>query len=145
MRPSPTAVFCDARFTRVRSPVSGVRRFTPTSQCSEQTRISGLDAAALAAVRDGLRRVVDDPSGTAYDTVRTAGLPIAGKTGTAETGGNQADHAWFAGYAPADAPRWAFVVVLEHGGSGGASAGTLRVTPAGADAATGYISAAVAA
>jgi penicillin-binding protein 2 len=47
---------------------------------------------------------------------------MAGKTGTAENNAG-ADHAWFAGYVPADRPRFAFVVVLEHGGSGGRAAG----------------------
>ena len=51
-------------------------------------------------------------------------VAIAGKTGTAETG-QSSDHAWFTGYAPADSPQVAFVVVLEHGGSGGAEAGPL--------------------
>ena len=32
-------------------------------------------------------------------------------------------HAWFAGYVPARRPRVAFVVVLEHAGSGGRKAG----------------------
>jgi penicillin-binding protein 2 len=54
-----------------------------------------------------------------------ADFAIAGKTGTAETGGGQPDHAWFAGYAPADAPRIAFVVALEHGGSGSTAAGAM--------------------
>jgi penicillin-binding protein 2 len=72
-----------------------------------------------------LRRVVDDPAGTAFATMHTPGLAIAGKTGTAETGGRQDDHAWFAGYVPADKPRYAFVVVLEHAGHGGEVAGPL--------------------
>jgi hypothetical protein len=29
------------------------------------------------------------------------------------------DHAWFAGYAPADKPQVAFAVLVEHGGFGG--------------------------
>jgi penicillin-binding protein 2 len=86
-------------------------------------KISGLSPATLTAVRSGLERVVADPSGTAYGTVRIASLAIAGKTGTAETGAQQGDHAWFAGYAPCDAPRVAFVVVIEHGGSGATVAG----------------------
>jgi penicillin-binding protein 2 len=85
---------------------------------------SGKDAQAsvtlsphtLEKVREGLRRVVADPKGTAHATVYIESLPIAGKTGTAETGGDQASHAWFAGYAPADEPKVAFVVVLEHAG-----------------------------
>ena len=43
--------------------------------------------------------------------------------GTAEAGGGRPDHAWFAGYVPADQPRYAFAVVLEHAGAGGAAAG----------------------
>ena len=49
--------------------------------------------------------------------------PIAGKTGTAETGEDRASHAWFAGYAPADEPKLAFVVVLEHAGDAATAAG----------------------
>ena len=43
----------------------------------------------------------------------------AGKTGTAQTDEQDNDHAWFAGYVPADRPRVAFVVVLEHAGNAG--------------------------
>lgn len=76
----------------------------------------------LAAVRCGLQKVVADPQGTAYPTVRLDSVGIAGKTGTAETGSGF-DHAWFAGYAPVENPRFAFVVALEHAGSGGEAAG----------------------
>ena len=67
--------------------------------------------------------VVDNPRGTGYKRVRLQQIAIAGKTGTAETGGSKGDHAWFAGYVPAHEPRIAFVVVLEHAGSGGRVAG----------------------
>jgi penicillin-binding protein 2 len=103
----------------------------PPGEASVQVSTSGestesrLSPATLDAVRDGLRRVVDDPRGTAHESVRLPWPAIAGKTGTAETGGDQADHAWFAGYAPAEEPRIAFVVVLEHGGSGAAVAGAM--------------------
>lgn len=86
-------------------------------------RIPGLSQATLARVRRGLWKVVQDPHGTGYKYVRLKNLEIAGKTGTAEVGGGQPDHAWFAGYAPANNPRVAFVVVLEHAGSGGRHAG----------------------
>ena len=45
------------------------------------------------------------------------------KRALAEVGGDMEDHAWFAGYVPTKAPRLAFVVVLEHAGSGGRTAG----------------------
>ncbi|WP_213974990.1 peptidoglycan D,D-transpeptidase FtsI family protein [Tepidanaerobacter acetatoxydans] len=46
---------------------------------------------------------------------------IGGKTGTAEIE-NQASHAWFVGYYPADAPELVMSVFVEHGGSGSAIA-----------------------
>jgi len=89
----------------------------------EPTPIVGLHHETLAAIRAGLYRTVHDPQGTAYHSVRLPEVAIAGKTGTAEVGGGRPDHAWFAGYVPADRPRIAFTVVLEHGGSGGKVAG----------------------
>jgi penicillin-binding protein 2 len=79
----------------------------------------------LQILRQGLRRVVADPHGTAHATVYLPSVAVAGKTGTAETGEDGASHAWFAGYVPADAPKLAFVVVLEHGGDAATAAGPL--------------------
>ncbi len=89
------------------------------------TRIAGLEDTTLLAVREGLRRVVNEPTGTAYESVRLRDVVVAGKTGTAETGTTRGDHAWFAGYAPAEEPQVAFVVALEHGGSGSTAAGVI--------------------
>ena len=64
----------------------------------------------LALIRRGLRLV------TISGTASAAGLDyleVAGKTGTAETNRDE-NHLWFAGYAPWDAPRYVFVVVLEN-------------------------------
>ncbi len=99
---------------------NGGRLVQPTLQnrgresFSPAARQIRLKAETLAAVREGLSRAVADPDGTAYSSARLANVAIAGKTGTAQT--SEADHAWFAGFAPAEAPRVAFVVVLEHGG-----------------------------
>lgn len=84
--------------------------------------IPELSARTLSALQEGLLRVVADSRGTGK-SARVKGASIAGKTGTAETGGGRPDHAWFAGYVPADRPRIAFVVMLEHAGSGGKTAG----------------------
>lgn len=96
--------------------------FDQSTAPSESSSIRGLSPHTLDFIRHGLEMVVNDPHGTGYKTVRTKEISIAGKTGTAQTAGG-VDHAWFAGYAPADHPRVAFVVVLEHGGSGGKAAG----------------------
>lgn len=73
---------------------------------------------ALAVVREGLRAVVERGTG------RAAAMPtveIAGKTGSAENPRGR-PHAWFAGYAPAGAPRIVVVAFAEHGYRGGLSA-----------------------
>ncbi len=50
-----------------------------------------------------------------------AGLPVAGKTGTAQNSAG-ADHAWFICYAPVREPRLALAVLVENGGYGSAAA-----------------------
>jgi peptidoglycan glycosyltransferase len=57
---------------------------------------------------------------TAYARpAQIAGVKIGGKTGTAEAGEpGSVPHSWFIGYAPADAPRVAIAVIMEHRGSG---------------------------
>ncbi len=87
--------------------------------------IPGVTDDMLARIREGLERVVSHPLGSGYKSVRHSQIAIAGKTGTAEVGGDQPDHAWFAGYAPANDPQVAFVVLLENAGSGGQAAGPL--------------------
>jgi len=89
----------------------------------ESLHIPGLSEGTLPRIREGLRKVVHHPQGTGYKRVRLEEITIAGKTGTTEVGGGKVDHAWFAGYVPAENPRYAFVVVLEHAGSGGKAAG----------------------
>lgn len=70
-----------------------------------------------ATLRGLMRQVVDDGTGTAANV---AGLAIAGKTGTAETGTEGRNDAWFIGFAPVDAPRYAFAVLVENTeGTGG--------------------------
>ena len=83
--------------------------------------IEGLHRETLETIREGLTMVVHHPRGTGYKHVRMKEVTIAGKTGTAQTNG--VDHAWFAGYVPAERPRIAFVVVLQNGGGGGSAAG----------------------
>ena len=83
-----------------------------------------VNPAHMRTLRDAFDAVVNEPGGTGYRHVRTPEVRIAGKTGTAEAGRGE-DHAWFAGFAPADAPRVAFAVIVEHGGHGGEAAGPI--------------------
>ncbi|MDQ1492975.1 MAG: penicillin-binding protein, partial [Actinomycetota bacterium] len=54
------------------------------------------------------------------------GFTVAGKTGTAEAPGGP-PHAWFIGFAPAEAPRFAIAVIVERGGDLGDEATGGRV------------------
>jgi penicillin-binding protein 2 len=89
---------------------------------------------ALDIWRRGMRLVMSEPGGTAYELGRSDLVQIVGKTGTAEVRKRRKkdegervleawhptqSHAWFAGWAPADNPEIAITVLVEHGGSGG--------------------------
>ncbi|MBN2292699.1 MAG: hypothetical protein JXM70_09755 [Pirellulales bacterium] len=86
-------------------------------QIPSASQIAGLSPETLAAIRRGMRAAVEDEQGTAHATLSGVGVPVACKTGTAQTGGERWDHAWVAGYAPADKPLYAFVVAIEHAGN----------------------------
>lgn len=93
-----------------------------------------LSAEQLKALHEGLFAVVNEPGGTAYSK-RLKDVHVSGKTGTAQVAklGEvrlkleqmdyfQRDHAWFAAFAPSEAPEIAVVVLNEHGGHGGSDA-----------------------
>ncbi|NNK56799.1 MAG: penicillin-binding protein 2 [Desulfofustis sp.] len=92
----------------------------------------------LPIIEDGLYGVVQGKRGTARN-VRIEGLTVAGKTGTAQVVRlaqykglkeqdipyKYRDHAWFTCYAPADNPKIAVTVLVEHGLHGGSGAGPI--------------------
>ncbi len=76
--------------------------------------ISAETAAELTTAMEG---VVSEGTGT---NARIEGVPVAGKTGTAETpfndscgGGTEENQAWFMGFAPADDPQIAIAATVE--------------------------------
>jgi penicillin-binding protein 2 len=89
----------------------------------------------LSLVQKGLLEVVQGDRGTAR-RIRIKGINIAGKTGTAQVfsrkagekfdnenlGRNLRDHAWFVSYAPAEDPKIAICVIIEHGEHGSSAA-----------------------
>lgn len=99
----------------------------------------------LAIVRQGMVNVVNSGGGTARAArVMVEGVQMAGKTGSAQVrsiskadrraGRTRSelqpwkfrDHALFVAFAPADAPRYAISVVIEHGNHGAAAAVVAR-------------------
>jgi penicillin-binding protein 2 len=69
----------------------------------------------LQIVREGLRESV--LSGYTQ-TLKDLPIAVAGKTGTAQTGGGQKEHAWYAVFAPYENPEIVMVFLAEHGGLG---------------------------
>ena len=82
----------------------------------------------LKVIQDAMWEVVHNPRGTASFRLRGLQIPVAGKTGTAESGSGK-PHAWFAGFTICaddvenfpickDMPDIAIAVVLENQGEG---------------------------
>src|SRR2546423_2726962 len=76
-----------------------------------------------AAVTEMMRELAGAGTATA---AAVPGYTVAGKTGTAEAPGGP-PHAWFIGFAPAEAPRFAIAVIVERGGDLGDEATGGRV------------------
>ena len=94
----------------------------------------------LPLIQKAMYEVCNHPSGTATQYLSSK-VKIAGKTGTAQVVGilqNIKDrelehemeyytrsHAWFTSYGPYDDPQYIVLVMVEHGGHGGAAAGKI--------------------
>src|SRR5213082_594505 len=88
----------------------------------------GLSSGTLDELHTGMIDVVNGAGGTAH-LASLDNVEVAGKTGTAQWGPKNKERtaAWFAGFMPADQPRYAFATVYEgdvdskvHGGSAAA-------------------------
>jgi penicillin-binding protein 2 len=103
-----------------------------------------IPSAHLAAIRKGMDAVVNAGRGTANASrIVASEMRMAGKTGTSQVRNitaaerergvisnedlpwRQRDHALYVAYAPADAPRYAISLVVEHGGGGASVAAPL--------------------
>jgi penicillin-binding protein 2 len=88
-------------------------------------RTLDLSPGTLDELRTGMIDVVNGSGGTAHQA-SLDNVEVAGKTGTAQWGPKEKERtaAWFAGFLPADQPRYAFAALYEgdvgskvHGGS----------------------------
>jgi len=94
----------------------------------------------MKLVKEALIAVVNEPHGTGFNHARIKGINVAGKTGTAQVINLEAakkinpdgdvpdeflDHAWFVAIAPAENPKIAVAVIVEHGEHGGSTSGPI--------------------
>lgn len=78
-----------------------------------------ISADILDIVREGMRQTV---TGGTAQTLKDLPVAAAGKTGTAEFGGEGKTHGWFVSFAPYDNPEIAMAVLVEGGGEGHSTA-----------------------
>ena len=99
------------------------------SPAGESWRLN-VSEASLEAMREGMRRVTG-PGGTAH-MASLEYFDLMGKTGTAESGGDRPNHAWFTGMAglPGGPPEVVVVVLVEYGDSGSGMAAPLMAKTA---------------
>ena len=82
-------------------------RVEESFEAQEQSTVMSEEAAGELALM--MSRVVEEGTGTA---AALSGVPVAGKTGTAEVAGAQRNQLWFIGFAPVENPQVAIAVTL---------------------------------
>ncbi|TAK03071.1 MAG: penicillin-binding protein 2 [Chloroflexota bacterium] len=94
---------------------------TTTISSEEWRRV--LPARIADQITAAMVEAVNGDLGVGYTTgAQVPGLTVAGKSGTAELGGEGEPNSWFIGFAPAEDPEIVITVVVEHGGRGAARA-----------------------
>jgi cell division protein FtsI/penicillin-binding protein 2 len=87
---------------------------------NNRIKVINLSQEQLVQLRTAMEGVTE-AGGTAASAA-LQGVPIAGKTGTAQSGtfiaGKEQNHAWFAGIAPSQDAKIVVVVMIEFGGHG---------------------------
>ncbi len=80
-----------------------------------------IETDTAQALADLMARAVEET----YGADRFPNMDVCAKSGTAEVGGGKAPSAWFAGFLRNEDAPYAFVVLVEEGGSGADTAGTV--------------------
>ena len=103
------------------------------SYVNEKLGISGNSGSDISisetnyqAIKEGMRGVTSDGSGTAYSYFKDFDIEVGGKTGSATTDTNHNADAWFVGFAPFDDPEIAVAVYVKNGQHGNYTAPTAR-------------------
>lgn len=96
---------------KIVNPVSGEVEKPPIKILNERM----VNKEYIEIIKEGMRAAVT--SGSAKG-VYYLNIPLAGKTGTAQVGGDKKPHAWFTSFGPYSDPRLVLTVLVENGGEG---------------------------
>ena len=80
-----------------------------------------LDSSTAASLTDMMANNVEET----YGSDMFPGLNVCAKSGTAEVGGGKKPNAWFVGFLNDDENPYAFVVMVQNGGYGASTSGTI--------------------
>ncbi len=114
--------------TRLVQQVQTVDNQIVTAYNVREKKTLGTSSLTMSQLHTGMVEAVNGGAGTAHQASLET-VSVAGKTGTAQWGPKNKERtaAWFAGFAPADHPRYAFAALYEsevgstvHGGSAAA-------------------------
>jgi penicillin-binding protein 2 len=109
-------------FTALATDGSAATPHIAAFQKTNRQRLLHLTPGQMDTLRKAMATVVTS-EGTAASAALTGGVVLAGKTGTAQNSQDpDRDHAWFVGFAPAEAPKIVVAVMLEFGDHGYAAA-----------------------
>ena len=92
----------------VSSNLTTIQSFAP--EVYKQQAISQQTAATMTQL------MVDAVANGAASSATIDGVDVAGKTGTAQNGGDNPYTLWFTGFAPANDPEVVVAVVVQNGG-----------------------------
>ena len=111
--------------TRLVRQVQSINHEIVTAYEEREKRTVDVSNDTMNQIREGMIDVVNGANGTGHEA-QLDGVEVAGKTGTAQWGPKNKERtaAWFAGFLPADEPRYAFAAIYEgevgskvHGGT----------------------------
>lgn len=139
-RPADTAQSAIGQFDNIFTPLqianyvstlaNGGKRFKPhlikyvkkydgsiVMETKPEYEIVPVKKETIEAINEGMKEVSNAVEGTAYSTFKDFPFKVASKTGTPETGNESkgsSSNGLFIAYAPADNPKIAVAVVVEH-------------------------------
>ena len=115
-----TDLVCPLAMLRLSAAIAaGGTAAEPTVLLNGKTDTSNIMSISTA---EKLKAMMNYNVAAAYGPWNFPGLALCAKSGTAEVG-DGTSHAWFTGFLNDEAHPWAFVVVIENGGSGARNAG----------------------